>query len=66
MPAKVVETKLVPYREQLFCDQCHDMEMVAEGQVLLSMPPLYPHKCTMCGHTENREAKYPRIVYKEE
>ena len=38
------------------------------GKVLMSNPPQYPHKCVVCGNTENllRQYPYQRLVAIEE
>ena len=40
--------------------------MLPTGIMLLSDPPIYPHKCNICNTSiEIREFKYPKTMYKE-
>lgn len=36
-------------------------QMKATGIMLTVDPPLYPHKCTLCGAVENLDERYPTI-----
>lgn len=38
-------------------------ELVPDGQILLSNPPKFPHKCERCGATINLSERYPLIRY---
>lgn len=47
-----------------YCDKC-GTELTFTGEVLLSYPEKYVHKCEKCGHTEWFPKSYPCIEYKE-
>lgn len=56
------EVKTIIIRMQ--CDKCGKGFMEPYGgAVLMSNPPLYPHKCSCCGHTENYTVQYPYTKY---
>lgn len=44
----------------MICENCSEGEMVFDGNILLSYPPLYPHTCNHCGDRKNL---YPTIIY---
>ena len=47
-----------------YCDKCGE-ELTFTGEVLLSYPEKYVHKCNKCGNTEWYSKSYPCIEYKE-
>ena len=47
-----------------YCDKCGE-ELTFTGEVLLSYPGKYVHKCNKCGNTEWYSKSYPCIEYKE-
>lgn len=47
-----------------YCDKC-GTELTFTGEVLLSYPEKYVHKCNKCGNTEWFSKSYPCIEYKE-
>jgi len=53
------------YVDRLYCEQC-GTEMQATGDMLASNPPLFPHVCRWCEHSENIQSeKFPRTIYQE-
>ena len=57
-----VKTVLVEYE----CDVCERGTMVRDGNIVITRgPPLYPHKCSNCGHKQNFETQYPTIRYRK-
>jgi predicted RNA-binding Zn-ribbon protein involved in translation (DUF1610 family) len=48
------------------CDKCGEGEMMHGNVSITTNPPLYPHMCTKCGHTENFRSIYPGYRYSEE
>lgn len=63
---KIAESKV--FQVLMICDKCGKGEMRQTGTVLMSNPPQYPHKCVVCGNTENLLHRYPyqRLVAIEE
>lgn len=59
---KEVEVKTVEVRQ--YCDKCGE-ELTFTGEVLLSYPEKYVHKCNKCGNTEWFPKSYPCIEHKE-
>lgn len=49
------------------CDFCMAGEMVPTGEVFLSNPPQYIHKCNCCENIEkcSNGKKYPYFEYKD-
>ena len=47
------------------CDECGKGWMRATGVMLTVDPPLYPHRCTDCGHEQNMDICYPHIEHRE-
>ena len=66
MGEMVAESKVL--QVFMICDKCGKGEMRPTGKVLMSNPPQYPHKCVVCGNTENLLHQYPyqRLVAIEE
>lgn len=66
MAEMVAESKVL--QVFMICDKCGRGEMRPTGECLMSNPPLYPHKCVVCGHIENFNFLYPyqRLVAIEE
>lgn len=59
---KQTEVKL--YEVHQYCDKCGE-ELIFTGEILLSNPEKYVHKCNKCGNVEWLSKKYPCIEYKE-
>lgn len=59
---KEVEVKTIEVRQ--YCDKC-GTELTFTGEVLLSNPEKYVHKCNKCGNTEWYPKSYPCVEYKE-
>ena len=58
-------TEVHTFLIHLICDECGG-KMLPTGIMLLSDPPIYPHKCNICNTSiEIREFKYPKTMYKE-
>ena len=55
-----VKTEVKTFRVKLKCDCGGDM--IYNGMVLTSNPPLYPHICDKCEARVNRRNKYPMIT----
>ena len=56
-----VKTIMVEY----VCDKCERGTMGKDGNVVLTrLPPLFPHKCSNCGHEQNFKTLYPTIRYR--
>lgn len=62
MAEKVAEAKIVVVH--MVCDKCENGIMEPGTNILMSNPPLYPHKCDNCGYEQNYQVRYPyqRIV----
>ena len=52
----------------MICDKCGKGQMCPTGEIFMSNPPQYPHRCVVCGNTENLLHPYPyqRLVAIEE
>ena len=59
---KQIEMK--SFETHQYCDKC-GTELTFTGEVLLSNPEKYVHKCNKCGNTEWYSKSYPCIEYKE-
>lgn len=59
---KEIEVKTVEVRQ--YCDKCGE-ELTFTGEVLLTNPEKYVHRCEKCGNTEWFPKSYPCIEYKE-
>lgn len=46
------------------CSKCNIGYLRPTGEVLLSLPPKYPHKCNKCDYKETFNLTYP--YYKED
>lgn len=57
------ESEVKTVLTKMYCD-CGG-EMLPNGNVLCSYPPLYTHECTKCGKTESYHDRYPKVTYKE-
>lgn len=57
------ETEVKTIEVRQYCDKCGG-ELTFTGEVLLSYPEKYVHKCEKCGHTEWLPKSYPCIEYK--
>ena len=58
------QTEVKSYEVHQYCDKCGE-ELIFTGEVLLSNPGKYVHKCNKCGNVEWLPKKYPCIEYKE-
>lgn len=58
------QTEVKSYEVHQYCDKCGE-ELTFTGEVLLSNPEKYVHKCNKCGNTEWFSKSYPCIEYKE-
>lgn len=47
------------------CDKCNEGFMRSTGITLTMNPPLFPHKCSKCGHVENFHEVFPHIEYRD-
>jgi hypothetical protein len=56
------ETLVRVIRIELICDNC-GKAMKSTGMCLTVQPPLFPHKCSVCGNEENTRKKYPYLKY---
>lgn len=55
-----VKCEAKSYMVIMKCDKCGTGKMERNGNtVLTSNPPLYPHKCDVCGHDESYPVAYP-------
>jgi len=61
MGEEIFEVKL--YGVRYICDDCGG-EMLPTGQILMSDPPRYPHKCLGCKKVVNLTEKYPTVRWK--
>ena len=59
------ETEVKTIEVRQYCDKCGE-ELTFTGEVLLSYPEKYVHRCEKCGHTEWFPKSYPCIEYKEQ
>jgi hypothetical protein len=57
-----VEREVSTFKVDYRCDHCPDGVMRPTGIVYDTVPPMYPHYCTTCGHTATFDHRYPRIV----
>lgn len=57
---KETEIKIKHFEVKQYCDKCGE-ELKFTGEVLLSNPEKYVHKCEKCGNTEWLDKKYPCI-----
>ena len=54
----------VPVELHYHCDECNT-EVEFTGNVLMSSPPKYVHKCPNCNEEIWLEKSYPCIVYED-
>lgn len=59
---KEVKVYLVEYK----CPSCENGHLLPTGNVLMTYPAKYPHKCTECEYTETFFVQYPKIQYDNE
>ena len=62
MAEMVAESKIL--QVFMICDKCGKGEMRPVGKMIMEDPPLFPHKCVVCGNIETFPYRYPcqRIV----
>lgn len=54
-----------PYGVDYKCDKCNEGVMCYNGgNIKLSDPPKYTHRCNNCGHEQDFIEKYPVIRYR--
>ena len=58
------ETEVKPFEVKQYCELCGE-ELTFTGEVLLSNPPKYVHKCDKCGKQFTFSQSYPSIEYKK-
>ena len=58
------QTEVKSFEVRQYCDKCGE-ELTFTGEVLLSYPEKYVHKCKKCGNTKWFTKSYPCIEYKE-
>lgn len=60
--------KVTPVKVDMICDVCGQGWMrPTNAMVSLAVyPPLFPHVCDACGHTENYSKQYPCIEWEDE
>jgi hypothetical protein len=58
------QTEVKSFEVHQYCDKC-GTELTFTGEVLLSNPAKYVHKCNKCGNTEWYSKSYPCVEYKE-
>lgn len=60
----IIRNEVRVFEEELKCTYCEDGRMQSTNEpMILTSPPLYPHKCNRCGQGENRHERFPRITY---
>lgn len=62
----VVTVPVKYFEEHYECDFCGQGQVLPVGTVLLSMPPIYPHRCNKCGQPYNFPHRYPTLVLERE
>lgn len=60
------KTEVRPIKVDMICDVCGKGWMRPTNVTLTVYPPLYPHVCDKCGHTENYSKCYPYIEWEDE
>lgn len=58
------QTEVKTFEVHQYCNKCGE-ELTFTGEVLLSYPEKYVHKCGKCGNIEWFPKSYPCIEYKE-
>jgi predicted RNA-binding Zn-ribbon protein involved in translation (DUF1610 family) len=48
------------------CDKCGDGVMEQTGEMLLTDPPKWRHKCNRCGEVANLWQKYPTVRWERD
>ena len=63
---KTIKIELRPFREYKLCPNCKSQRMRYETlTVSENGSNSFAHKCLNCGHYEDLEDRYPRIVFEE-
>lgn len=44
------------------CPNCGQDWMRPTGEVSMTNPPTFKHKCGNCGHTQDYNVRYPHII----
>ncbi len=57
-----IEQEVKTFKINYLCDACGKGDVKSDGNILLSDPPIYPHKCAVCGSEYNFAHRYPLIV----
>lgn len=60
------EVKVTPYAVVKICESCGEGEMFLIGDIKLSNPPKWEHKCEKCGASNYFEEKYPTVRYRRQ
>ena len=53
--------EIKPYGVRYLCN-C-GQEMIPTGEILMSNPPRFPHKCNKCETRADLEEKYPTVKW---
>lgn len=61
-----IRKKVTMYQVDQTCQACGNGDMRPAGACLTVNPPLFPHKCNVCGHAETYPVAYPCIDYRGE
>lgn len=56
--------QVVPIGIKYICDLCKEGEMEYTGNMLMTNPPQFTHKCNRCEVEKSFFKKYPTIEYK--
>lgn len=64
--AIILEQEAKTYIISILCPNCHAGQMKIDNSkpMLLCDPPLFPHVCNNCDHTENYRNTYPTTICK--
>lgn len=57
-----IEIEVKTYEVNYMCDRCAAGNMKATGDVLMSNPPQFRHRCPTCGHEETHRCRYPKVI----
>lgn len=56
--------EIVPVGIKYICDSCDDGEMEYTGNMLMTHPARFAHRCKKCNSDQSFLKKYPTIEYK--
>ena len=57
----LVRKEVKSFQVQYVCDSCNEGYMEPKGPMLMTHPPLYPHRCRNCDVTMNLKHAYPIV-----